>query len=95
MKLHIKTGSQSCHVIVNIKLDGFVLLKLMDNDERFMDLLKGITYTFEWFVFTGPDEGHADIFAEVIPPTEAFPLLHIEKDYPAGSRDGNLFDFTL
>ena len=93
--MHIKTTSQDCHVTVNIKIETQILLSLTDNDEGDVGLLPGLTYRFEWFVFTA-QQAHATIEAVVIPSNSGFePPLIIDKDYPAGVQDGNVFLFTL
>jgi hypothetical protein len=94
MKMHIKTTAQGCHVTVSIKIDGQTLLNLLDNDERELDLFPGLTYRFEWFVITSQD-AHASVEAVVTPASSGFHPLNIQKDYPAGVKDGNLFLFTL
>ena len=94
MKLHIKTTAEGCHVTVNIKVQGQSLLMLSDNDEKTIDLFPGITYRFEWFVFTAK-EAHARIQAIIEPDNGGFLPLDIDKNYPAGVQDGNVFLFTL
>jgi hypothetical protein len=94
MNMRIKTTAEGCHVAVSIKIENLTLLSLTDNDSGNVNLLQGITYRFEWFVFTAHD-AHARIQAEVTPENEEFPLLDINKTYPAGIKDGNVFLFTL
>jgi hypothetical protein len=94
MNINIKTLAQGCHVTVNIKVQGQSLLNLTDNSEGSVNLFLGITYRFEWFVITGKD-AHIKIEAFVSPENEGFHPLTIEKNYPAGVQDGNVFLFTL
>ena len=94
MNINIKTLADGCHVSVNIKVQRQTLLHLPDNDEGSINLFSGISYRFEWFVITAK-EAHIKIEAVVIPDNEGFPPLTIEKDYPAGVQDGNVFLFKL
>lgn len=94
MNINIKILAQGCHVSVNIKVQGQTLLSLTDNDEGSINLFSGISYRFEWFVITAKD-AHIKIEAAVTPDNEGFLPLTIEKDYPAGVQDGNVFLFTL
>jgi hypothetical protein len=94
MDMHIKTVAEGCHVMVNIKVQGQILLSLTDNDEGNVNLFSGITYRFEWFVITGKD-AHVKIEATVTPDNDGFPPLILEKNYPPGVQDGNVFLFTL
>jgi hypothetical protein len=94
MKMRIKTKAKGCHVSVNIKMESMCFLSLLDNAEGEIDLLPGLTYRFEWFVFTS-QEAHASIEAVVTPDNDGFHPLSIQKDYPAGVKDGNVFLFTL
>lgn len=93
--MHIKTTTQGCHVTVSIKVQSQTLISLADNDERDVTLLPGITYRFEWFVFTAQGEAHARIEAVVTPDNQGFLPLDINKSYPGGVQDGNVFLFTL
>ena len=95
MRMNIKTTAEGCHVTVNIRLQSQTLLSLTDNDEKGVELLSGITYRFEWFVFTATDDAHAHIQASVEPFNEGFLPLNINKTFPAGVQDGNVFLFTL
>ena len=94
MEINIKTLAEGCHVTVNIKVQGQTLLNLTDNDEGSLNLFSGITYRFEWFVITAKD-AHIKIEAVVTPENDGFRPLTIEKDYPPGVQDGNVFLFTL
>lgn len=94
MNISIKTHAEGCHISVNIKVQGQTLLRLTDNDEGSINLFTGIAYRFEWFVITAKD-AHIKIEADVTPKNDGFPPLLIEKDYPAGVQDGNVFLFTL
>ena len=94
MNINIKTLADGCHISVNIKVQGQTLLRLTDNDEGSLNLFSGISYRFEWFVITAKD-AHIKIEAAVTPKNDGFPPLLIEKDYPAGVQDGNVFIFTL
>lgn len=94
MYINIKTFADGCHVSVNIKVLGQTLLNLAGNDEGGVSLFPGITYRFEWFVITGRD-AHIKIDAIVSPENDGFHPLKIEKEYPAGVQDGNVFLFTL
>lgn len=94
MNIRIKTTAEGCHVSVNIKIQSQTLLNLTDNDEGGVNLFSGITYRFEWFVFTA-HESHASIEAFVTPDNEGFLPMNIDKNYPAGAQDGNVFLFTL
>lgn len=94
MNINIKTIAEGCHVSVNIKVQGQTLLNLTDTGEGSVNLFSGITYRFEWFVITG-DEAHIKIEAFVFPENDGFPPLTIEKDYPPGVQDGNVFLFKL
>jgi len=94
MNIQIKTLAEGCHVSVNIKVQGQTLLRLTDNDEGSINLFTGISYRFEWFVITAK-EAHIKIEAVVTPANEGFLPMTIEKDYPAGVQDGNVFLFTL
>jgi hypothetical protein len=94
MEMHIKMLAEGCHVMVNIKVQGQILFSLTDNDEGKFHLFPGITYRFEWFVITAKD-AHVKIEATVTPANDGFPPLTIEKNYPPGVEDGNIFLFTL
>ena len=94
MNINIKTVAEGCHVSVNIKIQGQTLLNMTDNDEGSVNLFAGITYRFEWFVITAL-EAHLKIEAFVIPENDGFLPLTIEKNYPPGIQDGNVFLFTL
>jgi len=95
MNMHIKTTAEGCHLSVNIRIQSHTLLNLSDNDEGDIDLLPGITYRFEWFVFAGKAQAHARIQAVVTPDNQGFDPLDIDKNYPGGVQDGNVFLFTL
>jgi hypothetical protein len=94
MEINIKTLAEGCHVTVNIKVQAQTLLNLTDNDEGSLNLFSGITYRFEWFVITAKD-AHIKIEAVVTPGNDGFRPLIIEKNYPPGVQDGNVFLFTL
>lgn len=94
MDININTLAEGCHVTVNIKVQGHSLLNLTDNDEGSVNVFSGITYRFEWFVISAKD-AHIKIEAGVTPDNEGFFPLTIEKDYPPGVQDGNVFLFTL
>lgn len=94
MNITVKTSAEGCHVSVNIKVQGQTLLSLTDNDEGSVHVFSNITYRFEWFVITG-EQAHVTIEASVAPPNEGFPPLKIDRDYPAGVQDGNVFLFAL
>ena len=94
MNIHIKTLAEGCHVTVNIKVQGQTLLNLTDNDDETLNLFSGIAYRFEWFVITAKD-AHVKIEATVTPDNDGFHPLTIEKNYPGGVQDGNVFLFTL
>ena len=93
--MHIKTTATNCHVTVNIKIENLMLLSLVDNAEGDVSLLPGITYRFEWFVFTASNGGQATIEAVVSPDNTGFLPLSIDNTYPVGVKDGNVFLFTL
>ncbi len=94
MILRVKTTAEGCHVTVNIRIQNQTLLSIADNSETGVNLFPGITYRFEWFVFTAR-EAHARIQALMEPDNPGFPPLDIDKHYPAGVQDGNVFLFTL
>lgn len=94
MQIKIKTTADQCHIMVNIKLHDHSLLSLIDSDSGTIELLPNITYRFEWFVKASGD-AHAQIEADIDPANNGFPAVMIDKEYPAGSWDGNVFLFTL
>jgi hypothetical protein len=93
MTIHLKTTAEDCSITVNIKKEGQLLLSLTDNDEGSLDLEPALTYRFEWFVFTNK-EAHARIEAQILPEVMDFPPLVIDKKYPPGVTDGNIFLFN-
>jgi hypothetical protein len=94
MTIQITTAVQGCHLVVKIISNGHVLLQLTDNDQGSTSLLPGLNYRFEWHVWTATD-AHVHIQASVAPANNGFPPLTVDRDYSAGSDDGNLFLFTL
>jgi hypothetical protein len=93
MTIHLRTTAEGCNITVNIKQGGQLLLSLTDNDEGSLDLEPAVTYRFEWFVFTNR-EAHARIQAQILPDLQDFPPLDIDKNYPPGVTDGNVFLFN-
>lgn len=94
MNMNIRTTAEGCHVSVSIKIQNQTLLTVGDNTDANIELLAGITYRFEWFVFTAGD-AHARVQVNVSPDNPGFPPLDIDKTYPGGAMDGNVFLFTL
>jgi hypothetical protein len=94
MNIQIKTIAEGCHLSVNVKIQNQVLLNLTDNDEGRVNIFSGMTYRFEWFVFAA-QESHMRIEAVVTPENDGFHPMVLDKNYPAGAQDGNVFLFTL